>query len=234
MRAGRTVSFKRSFLISHSWKLNDFFNKPSLHVLGLSSFPATTLTCSITNQYNDILEAVHVNGAHHRQVITERYGSFDGATHLPVWSFPAYSKYHFSAGLLFKTTAQRYRKDLLCYLIFNKCCCFPGKSLSSKDVLSFLFAMIIAIIWAIFLLYYLSLHPSTISMCTHICGPSWNSWSPPSAGVYWAGDQAKSAMSSLLRSDCCSRFQSYQQLSIGDVLDPVHQSQAPIIRRQNK
>ncbi|CAB1438963.1 unnamed protein product [Pleuronectes platessa] len=41
-------------------------------------------------------------------------------------------------------------------------------------------------------------------------------------------------MSSLLRSDCCSRFQSYQQLSIGDVLDPVHQSQASIIRRQNK
>ncbi|CAK6959029.1 hypothetical protein F2P81_016344 [Scomber scombrus] len=34
-------------------------------------------------------------------------------------------------------------------------------------------------------------------------------------------------MSSLLRSDCCSRFQSYQQLSIGDVLDLFHQSQAP-------
>lgn len=41
-------------------------------------------------------------------------------------------------------------------------------------------------------------------------------------------------MSSLLRSECRSRFQSYQQLSIGDVLDAVHQSQAPIIRRQNK
>ncbi|KAG7475187.1 hypothetical protein JOB18_026475 [Solea senegalensis] len=40
-------------------------------------------------------------------------------------------------------------------------------------------------------------------------------------------------MSSLLRSDCCARFQSYQQLSIGDVLDLVHQSQASIIRRQN-
>lgn len=45
---------------------------------------------------------------------------------------------------------------------------------------------------------------------------------------------AKSAMSSLLRSDCCSRFQSYQQLSIGDVLDAVHPSQAAVIRRQNK
>lgn len=52
---------------------------------------------------------------------------------------------------------------------------------------------------------------------------------PPSLPpqVCWADDQAKSAMSSLLRSECCSRFQSYQQLSIGDVLDAVHQSQAP-------
>lgn len=48
----------------------------------------------------------------------------------------------------------------------------------------------------------------------------------PVLRVCWAEDQAKNAMNSLLRSDCCSRFQSYQQLSIGDVLDPIHQLQA--------
>lgn len=78
--------------------------------------------------------------------------------------------------------------------------------------------------------------PHTISMCTPIL------WSrlkfmksppvEPGGGLH--RDPAKIAMSSLLRSDCCSRFQSYQQLSIGDVLDAVHPSQAAVIRRQNK
>lgn len=75
----------------------------------------------------------------------------------------------------------------------------------------------------------------TISMCTHILWPRLKFMkSPPSSRGGLQQGPAKSAMSSLLRSDCCSRFQSYQQLSIGDVLDAVHPSQAAVIRRQNK
>lgn len=62
-----------------------------------------------------------------------------------------------------KPTAQRYRKNLLRYSIFNKCCCFPGKLLSSQDVLSFLFS-VFSLLWLLQLsglYFYFSPFPST-------------------------------------------------------------------------
>ena len=52
------------------------------------------------------------------------------------------------------------------------------------------------------------------------------------AEVCWTGDQAWIAMSSMLRSDCCSRFQSYQQLSI-EMSWTLSINHRPIIRRHN-